>query len=168
VKAINTSEISAVKLFGSWIHTFESTFASKKFPEESWPKIYLDKDWDSDLVKNRPDPQHWLNQTSWWPGDFSRVGWARTWFELSSCSRSVTAGWDAAAEWQLTRLRTLRILKEIKNVSWILHYCFFVKHIAGCCVHEYVSGIKEIQKKLQNYISKSKLPDMSVISNTVS
>jgi hypothetical protein len=29
----------------------------KKFPEDTWPKIYLGR--DPDPVKNRPDPQHW-------------------------------------------------------------------------------------------------------------
>jgi hypothetical protein len=34
----------------------------KKFPEESWPKIYLGQDPDPDSVKNRPDPPHCVKE----------------------------------------------------------------------------------------------------------
>jgi hypothetical protein len=35
------------------LHTFKSIFMPKQFPEETWPKIYLDQDPDPDVLKSR-------------------------------------------------------------------------------------------------------------------
>jgi hypothetical protein len=51
-------------LFNLSVHGY--TFSSI-IPEKSWPKIYLGQDPepepDPDPVKNRPDPQHWFEDS---------------------------------------------------------------------------------------------------------